>query len=129
MASQVSPQTPLIGGGYDFPGSNSGVDLFSLTGWIPERIFFPKDPARVRDFETPPERAWERLCSASSFGDCLITMSTSSDLEEEMANEAGIVTGHAYAVLTRCANSKWHPSPAAQESLGVQSMERPILVS
>lgn len=87
-------------GGYDFPGSNSGVDLFSLTGWIPERIFFPKDPARVRDFETPSERAWERLCSASSFGDCLITMSTSSDLEEEMANEAGIVTGHAYAVLS-----------------------------
>ena len=64
-------------GGYDFPGSNSGVDLFCLTGWIPERIFFPEDPAKVRDFETPVDRAWERVYSANSYGDALITVSTS----------------------------------------------------
>ena len=84
-------------GGYAFPGSNSGVDLFSLTGWIPEQIFFPQNPMKVRDFETPTERAWERLCSASSYGDCLITMSTSADLDEEKADQVGLVTGHAYA--------------------------------
>jgi calpain-7 len=86
-------------GGYDFPGSNSGVDLFSLTGWIPERIFFPKNLNKARDFETEPERAWERLFSANSFGDCLITVSTTRDLDEAQAERLGLITGHAYAVL------------------------------
>lgn len=79
--------------------SSSGVDLFSLTGWIPERIFFPREANRVRDFETPPERAWDRLFSANSFGDCLITASTTRELTEEQADSLGLVTGHAYAVL------------------------------
>lgn len=85
-------------GGYDFPGSNSGVDMFSLNAWIPERIFFARR-AKVRDFETAPERAWERLFSANSYGDCLITVSMSKDITEEQAEALGLVTGHAYAVL------------------------------
>ena len=86
-------------GGYDFPGSNSGVDLFSLTGWIPERLFFPEDPNHVKDFETPLERAWERLYSGNSYGDCLLTVSTSKELTEEDAKRLGLYTDHAYAVL------------------------------
>ena len=86
-------------GGYDFPGSNSGVDMWSLTGYIPERIFFPQNPNKIRDFETAPDRAWERLYSANSFGDCLITVSTSKSLPEDEADSLGLVTCHSYAVL------------------------------
>lgn len=89
-----------LAGGYDFPGSNSGVDLFSLTGWIPERILFAHDPTKVRDFETPPERAWERIFSASSYGDCLITVSTERTPLNEELQSTGLVSGHAYAVLS-----------------------------
>ena len=40
-------------GGYDFPGGNSGIDMFALTGWIPEQ--FRTDAA---DFNA--QRLWER---------------------------------------------------------------------
>ena len=95
-------------GGYDFPGSNSGVDLFCLTGWIPERIHFPEDPDDVKDFETPAEIVWKRLVDAYSHGDCLATLSASKDLLEQDAerqedfDSKGLFTGHAYAVLKIC---------------------------
>ena len=47
-----------VNGGYDFPGSNSGIDLYSLTGWIPESFSFDN-----KDFDR--ERTWARLMSVS----------------------------------------------------------------
>lgn len=51
-----------VNGGYDFPGSNSGIDLFCLTGWLPEHMQFnSKDfdkevhhTMRVPRFFSPP---------------------------------------------------------------------------
>ena len=85
-----------LNGGYDFPGSNSGIDMFALTGWIPEQ-FHTKDEAS--DFDT--KRLWERMLSASKYGDCLLTVAT-GELAEYGGQEeekVGLVRTHAYAVL------------------------------
>ncbi|KAJ0394023.1 hypothetical protein ATCC90586_000905 [Pythium insidiosum] len=80
-------------GGYDYPGGNSGIDLFALTGWIPERL-------SIAEYLTDQheERIWEQLKSAFHFGDCIITMTT-GDLDKDAARAIGLVPLHVYAVL------------------------------
>lgn len=83
-----------LNGGYDFPGSNSGIDMFALTGWIPEQY-------RSDDKDFEPKRLWERMQSASRYGDCLLTVAT-GELDELLGQEEekiGLVKTHAYAVL------------------------------
>ncbi|GMH86802.1 hypothetical protein TL16_g10658 [Triparma laevis f. inornata] len=88
---------------YAFPGSNSGIDLYSLTGWIPERLYFGDGKTGksrgMEEHETPPERIFQRLNSAFSFGDCLTTASVSEQIGEAEAESVGLVTQHAYGIL------------------------------
>ena len=58
-----------VNGGYDFPGSNSGIDMHALTGWVPEQL-------RTDSGDFKRDRLWQRMTSASKFGDCLITVAT-----------------------------------------------------
>ncbi|KAI4092102.1 MAG: hypothetical protein LQ339_007998 [Xanthoria mediterranea] len=80
-----------IRGGYDFPGSNSGSDLWILTGWIPEQVFLHNE-------EVEREALWRRIFKAFNYGDVLITLGTGkiSDIEE---SKTGLVSEHDYAVI------------------------------
>nr|CAB3227605.1 calpain-7-like [Phallusia mammillata] len=78
-------------GGYDFPGSNSNIDLHALTGWIPER-------QSLRDKDFNPEQFFDKVSDRLRRGHCLATIST-GPLSELEADRAGLVPTHAYAVL------------------------------
>ncbi|KAK3914813.1 Calpain-7 [Frankliniella fusca] len=80
-------------GGYNFPGSNSNIDLHALTGWIPERkSILPND----KDFNS--SALFDMLLTHIKKGNVLATVAT-GELSEQEAERAGLVPTHAYAVL------------------------------
>ncbi|ORE08732.1 cysteine proteinase [Rhizopus microsporus var. microsporus] len=90
-ASIIEKAYMKLMGGYDFPGSNSGIDLHCLTGWIPEHIF-------IHDKYFVPDNVWDRILDGMKYGDVLVTIATGEMTEEEAAR-LGLVPTHAYAVI------------------------------
>ncbi|KAJ3391585.1 calpain 7 [Entophlyctis sp. JEL0112] len=80
-----------LNGGYDFPGSNSGIDLYALTGWIPEQLF-------VNEANWNADFQWKRILNGFSSGNALITLAT-IDMSNQVSEGIGLVPTHAYAVL------------------------------
>ncbi|CAH0041629.1 unnamed protein product [Clonostachys solani] len=79
-----------VRGGYDFPGSNSGTDLWVLTGWIPEQVFLQKEDMDIN-------QVWARIKAAHDSQDVVITIGTGFISAEE-ENASGLVGEHDYAV-------------------------------
>lgn len=78
-------------GGYDFPGSNSGTDLWVLTGWIPEQIFLHHE-------DVAPDQLWRRILGAFQYGDVVLTIGT-GELNSREERLQGLIGRHDYAVL------------------------------
>ncbi|EED16885.1 calpain-like protease PalBory [Talaromyces stipitatus ATCC 10500] len=78
-------------GGYDFPGSNSGTDLWVLTGWIPEQIFLHHE-------DVAPDQLWRRIRGAFQYGDVVLTLGT-GELNSREERLQGLIGRHDYAVL------------------------------
>jgi calpain-7 len=80
-----------VRGGYDFPGSNSGTDIWTILGWIPEQVFLQHE-------DTVEDQLWYRLLDAHQYGDVLATLGTSS-IAPEVEEDSGLAGDHDYAVL------------------------------
>lgn len=103
-----------VRGGYDFPGSNSGTDIWVLTSWIPEQIFFQRY-SFIQEFlkskistmfftdqsirnDILPDALWRRIYLAFSYGDVLITVGTGGLTQSEEVG-IGLTSDHDYAII------------------------------
>lgn len=78
-------------GGYDFPGSNPGTDLWMLLGWIPEQVL-------LQDEETEIEDVWRSVRQCFQQGRVLLTAGTGT-MTRRTERGLGLASRHAYAIL------------------------------
>lgn len=78
-----------VHGGYQFPGSISSFDTYTLTGWPPEEM----------ELETTPQaNLWNILTMGKERGQCICCAGTRSFTPEE-EEKCGLASRHAYAIL------------------------------
>ncbi|KAG8812542.1 cysteine protease, partial [Serendipita sp. 399] len=78
-------------GGYDFVGSDSGVDLKALIGWIPDHR-----PLQIASFER--EKTWAEVYDAFQKGDVLVTLGTGSTVSS-LNPDIRLIPLHSYACI------------------------------
>jgi hypothetical protein len=78
-------------GGYDFPGSNPGTDLWVLLGWIPDQVF-------LQDEETDINSLWKSIVQNFDQGDLLVTAGTGA-MSRRTERGLDLASKHAYAVV------------------------------
>ncbi|GJE94253.1 cysteine proteinase [Phanerochaete sordida] len=107
-------------GGYEFPGSLSSTDLYTLTGWIPEHVEIAS-----QHFER--ERTWKRLSSAFSQGRCMGTLGTGAELRQHAIDSIPLLPAHSYAIIdivdhederTLVLLDPWEEPVIAQDGIG-----------
>jgi hypothetical protein len=82
-------------GGYSLRGSNPAPDIYSLTGWIPERLNLRDDFQR--------EKEWSRLYTAWRKGEVLVTLGTGPRSKtKRTSTDRELIPLHAFAVLGQC---------------------------
>ncbi|KAG8750128.1 cysteine protease [Ceratobasidium sp. 428] len=79
-------------GGYDFPGSNSSIDLHTLTGWIPEHVYITSN-----DFQR--EKNWKRIYDGFMNGKALVTLGTGETVTGEGRWKDILIAAHNYAIV------------------------------
>lgn len=78
-------------GGYDFPGSNSSIDLHAIAGWIPEHI-------EIKGSRFEREKTWDRVMSGFKNGHCLVTLGTGTR-SNVVWEGVEVLASHSYAVI------------------------------
>ncbi|KAH7334763.1 hypothetical protein B0J17DRAFT_671415 [Rhizoctonia solani] len=79
-------------GGYDFPGSNSSIDLHALTSWIPEHMYL-----NGNDFQR--EKSWKRIYEGFVNGKALLTLGTGETVTGEGRWKDILIAAHNYAIV------------------------------
>ncbi|KAK0542753.1 cysteine protease [Tilletia horrida] len=84
----------VVIGGYNFPGSNSAADLYTLTGWLPDQVLLQQAGFRR-------EQIWRSLHTAYTQGRCILTVGTGADADRHDSDRrwAWLSPAHNYAVL------------------------------